>query len=490
MSSKRSVPVVWPRPQILHLPSGVVSHAAAEDSISLAESAGLVLDESQRFTVRSWMGERADGSWAAFEAVHAMARQNGKGGELEVRQLGGLFVLGEDLAIHTAHEFATANEHFLRVVALIEGSNDLSRKVLRVRYANGEQGIELRSGARLKFRARTGGAGRGFAGVATVYYDEAMFLVARMVGATLSTLSTTWNPQVVYTGSGGFATSSQMWALRRRALSGAGGRLAYLEHTAESVQVVNDRVVSDRDGIVTGDRRVWADVNPAMLAGRIGEEFVSAEHEAMSRDEFLRERLCVWEPEPSIENRERVFTTAQWLANVYEGAEVVRPEAVGIHVSADRLTAAVGFCASGDDGRRHVGVMDHRPGQGLGWLLDRVEEIRLAAPGIPVCVNPRSDAGSFVAELERGGAVVSTSAAEFAGACGGFFDAVLEGTVRYRRQGSLDRAVELAGKRSLAGSFAWDAVGDDISPFVAVTLAHFAHRLVPAKSGAGFALVL
>ncbi len=37
-----------------------------------------------------------------------ISRQNGKGTVLEVRELGGLFVLGEELIIHTAHEFKTA----------------------------------------------------------------------------------------------------------------------------------------------------------------------------------------------------------------------------------------------------------------------------------------------------------------------------------------------------------------------------------------------
>ena len=44
-------------------------------------------------------------------------RQNGlaRTRSLEVRELGGLFLLGERLLIHTAHEFKAAAEHFRRM---------------------------------------------------------------------------------------------------------------------------------------------------------------------------------------------------------------------------------------------------------------------------------------------------------------------------------------------------------------------------------------
>jgi hypothetical protein len=56
--------------------------------------------------------ERADGKWAAFEVGLNVARQNGKGSILEARELAGLFLLGERLIIHSAHEFATSLEAF------------------------------------------------------------------------------------------------------------------------------------------------------------------------------------------------------------------------------------------------------------------------------------------------------------------------------------------------------------------------------------------
>ena len=137
------------RPQILHLPPNVHSLDAAKEAIELADAVGMTLDESQRFTLNCWLGEQADGLWSAFEIADIEPRQNGKGDTIQARELAGLFVFGERLQIHTAHEFPTANEAFLRMVNVIDANPDLSRKVQKIRYANGEQGIELRNGERL-----------------------------------------------------------------------------------------------------------------------------------------------------------------------------------------------------------------------------------------------------------------------------------------------------------------------------------------------------
>lgn len=462
-------------PSIKHLPSGAVSSDAALASIELAEAAGLIADESQRLIVEAWMRERVDGSWAAFECVHVMPRQNGKGVELQIRQLGGLFVLGEELQIHTAHEFKTANEHFLRMAHLVESCPDLKRKVARIRYANGEQGIELKSGARLKFLARSGGAGRGFAGAASVYFDEAMYLEADHIGAALPTLSTYWNPQVIYTGSAGFGSSSQMWRLRRRSLSGAGGRLAYLEHTAEDVTLDGDRVVSNRDTLDSAHRHLWQRANPA-YGTRISEEFVEAEYQSMPRDQFLRERLGIWEPEPIVA-RERVFTSSQWSANYTEAAPD-DPIAFAVDVTPDRRSAAIAACST-VDGARYVTVIEHRAGAGLSWVGARVAEIARTFPHATWVLDHGAAAGALSQDVADAGIeTMPLTSRDMAQACGAFHAAVVESRVKYPHQRSLDDAVQAATVRPFGEAWAWDrrSSDGDISPLVAVTLALFAAR--------------
>ena len=120
------------KPQIVHLPPDVVSLAAAEEAIELADRYGLAdgfpLDESQKFTLRAALGEREDGSWAAATVGDFEPRQNGKNDTCAARELAGLILFGERLLIHTAHEFPTANEAFLRLVSVFENWDDLRRR--------------------------------------------------------------------------------------------------------------------------------------------------------------------------------------------------------------------------------------------------------------------------------------------------------------------------------------------------------------------------
>ena len=84
-----------------------------------------------------------------------MPRQNGKGAILEAIELAGLFLFGEQLILHSAHEFKTAQEAFRRVLQLVENTDHLRKRVARVRTSHGEEGIELTTGARLRFVARS-----------------------------------------------------------------------------------------------------------------------------------------------------------------------------------------------------------------------------------------------------------------------------------------------------------------------------------------------
>jgi hypothetical protein len=91
------------------------------------------------------LGERPDGKWAAFEVGIEVPRQNGKGGILEAFGLAGLFLLGERLIIHSAHEFATAEEALERMAQILEASPDLSRRVKTFKRSHGQEGIYLRT---------------------------------------------------------------------------------------------------------------------------------------------------------------------------------------------------------------------------------------------------------------------------------------------------------------------------------------------------------
>ena len=86
------------RPRLLHLPDRI-SSSAGQEAAELAASAGLVLDDWQRFVLDVGLSERADGQWSAFEVGLIVPRQNGKGSVLEARELAGLFLFGERLIL-------------------------------------------------------------------------------------------------------------------------------------------------------------------------------------------------------------------------------------------------------------------------------------------------------------------------------------------------------------------------------------------------------
>jgi hypothetical protein len=74
------------------------------DLLGWAPGFGYDLDPWQRWWLTEACGIGPDGKWTAFEAMLICSRQNGKNSALEVRELGGLFVFGESMIIHTAHE--------------------------------------------------------------------------------------------------------------------------------------------------------------------------------------------------------------------------------------------------------------------------------------------------------------------------------------------------------------------------------------------------
>jgi hypothetical protein len=267
-------------PSLRHLPPGRPNELA-ETALDLAAIAGLELDEWEANTLTDSLRLTSDGRWAARECGLVVGRQNGKGVVLEARQIVGLFVLGERLQVHTAHEFKTCYEHFRRVKDLIETCPLLADELLPstgIRTGAGDQAVELRNGARLRFVARSRSSGVGFS-ADTVYLDEAFLLDDAAMGALLPTLSARPNSQLWYSSSAPHEDSSVLHRVRRRALAGDDPRLFYVEW-------------GNAEGVDPTDREAWARANPAMGI-RISVEDIAAEQRSMSPATFARERLGV-----------------------------------------------------------------------------------------------------------------------------------------------------------------------------------------------------
>ena len=446
-------------PRFLSRP--LFSTSASEEAIGFCLAAGMELDPWQELTLEVALGE-VDRRWAATEVGLIVPRQNGKGEILAARELAGLFLFDERLILHSAHEFKTAREAFLRVLGYLQrpGNEWMLERCKTIHRAHGEEGVELYNGARLNFVARSTGSGRGFTGDCVVL-DEAYALTDAHMAAIISTLSArsiTHNPQIWYTSSAPLDTSFVLHRLRRRGRIGE-AKYAYLEWSAESVE----------------DDGALEQANPA-LGIRISPDFVETERGALSSAAFARERYGI---AVDVEE-ERALPADHWMA-------ICRPDvapsgrlAFGVDATIDRSSATITACDA--MGRSELTaktfpdgqvVPDNRPG--VGWLTARVVELALKH-NAPVGVDTSSPAHAFADEWERQGVEVHRlSSREMAGACATFYDAVMNHTIQVRTDPILDRAAAGARKRESGDVWYWARKDNtvDVTPIIAASIARW-----------------
>lgn len=450
MSSQHAARLGSQEPTHLVVPAGSANPRLV-DVVDLAALAGLHLDEWQQLCLDGATMLRPDGRWAAFEVCPIVPRQNGKGSILEARQIAGLFLFGERLQIHTAHEFKTCFEHFRRVKELVEGCPSLSKQVKIIRTGAGDQAIEHKNGNRIRFLARSRTSGLGFS-ADVVYLDEAFELYERVIGALMPTMSARPNPQIWYTSSAPHVDSEVLHRLRRRAMDGEGDRLFFAEW-------------SNDPGVDPTDREAWYRANPG-LGIRITEDFVANEQASMSPAEFARERLGI--PE-GLEGGSSVLPVEAWNRLSADSTFVGTP-CVAVDIPPERTSASIALAGWRADGLGHVEVTRR---DGTSWLVDHLEAI-WRSQNVPIVLDNAGPAGSLVAELEaRRVKVDVVSLGDYAKACGALVDAVSNERLRHRGQVELADAVAGCKERQVGDVWVWSRSSSrvDISPLVAVTLA-------------------
>lgn len=454
-------------------PPGVVSldeaHAAIEQWEFYAKR---TLDSGQRLAVEHMLAETADGRWAARTTGRTMPRQNGKGDEIECVEAWGLTQRAEAI-VHTAHEIPTAKSAHARLVGHIEGNRDLRRLLKQVRYANGDQSIEMNNGGVIVYRTRTGAGARGLDDISRLVVDEAQHAHPEQLASSTPILAANPNPQLNFLGSAGIATKSNWWwEMRRRALAPAAGEFAWLEHSAEQVSLTPEGIiVSVRPDVWDHDQ--WRVANPA-FPDRIEAGFLEEQLRTLGADLFAREHLGVWDPDPT--NDRSIFGPGVWAACNRADVEASGRVWFGVDCTPERTAAVIVICD--ESGRIEIpktadNVDDHRPG--LGWLTARVIELATRYDAT-VAVDSGGPANSFADEWERQGVTVERlSSRDMAGATGSFFDAVLNGTVEIRNHPSLDRAAAGARQRSSGDVWYWARRDStvDVSPLVAASIARW-----------------
>jgi hypothetical protein len=456
------------RPQIALVPRQ--SRSDGDDAIELAESVGLVPDDWQRDALRGALGRVGGRRWAAGEVGLEVPRQNGKTVILQVRCLWGLWGTGERLVTWTAHEYKTAREAFLDLRHLIEDSA-LAADVAAIRTFP-QLEIELRDGSRAIFLARTSGSGRGFSGDCVIL-DEAYKLNPEQMAALMPTLSARPDPQLWYASMAGLETSDHLRRVRDRAIAGA-RRLCYLGWSAVAP--------GEESAVDLDDRAGWQRANPGM-PHRITWEAVEQEREALTEEDFARERLGIW----SDTGLRSVLDADVWASLEDLRSRPGDPPAFGLDMPPDRSSAWIAVAGRRPDGRKHVELVpccafhDEHGGRcaGTAWVAKRVSQLEKRHKPLGWLLDPAAPAGSLIPALVKAGIEpVLIGQREMAQACGAVYDGVMaddpaDRDIRHLGQPELNTAVDGARKRTLADAWAWhrrDATVN-ISPLVAITLA-------------------
>lgn len=482
-------------PRVSSVPN--YAYSLGFEAIELAEHAGLFLDPWEQLVVMDILGQDEEGLWAAFEAALIVARQNGKGSILEVLELAWLFLCGDRLIIHTAHEFKTAAEGYLRIKMLIENTPDLHKKVRAYHGSHGDEGITLKSGQRLRFLARSKGSGRGFTADKLVW-DEAYELPSSSVAASLPTLSARPNPQVVYTSSAPLDHSATLKGIVQRGRHGKDELGAPLDpETWESLcyhewSANPEGYDVDKDGepmpLDLDDRRGWAEGNPG-LGYRIREKFIIKERAAMTDIEFARERLGVID-DPQIT---AVIKPSMWNAILDTDSVVDDPVSFGFDTNPDGTWSTISVTGGRKDGRIHTEVIDGR--RGMNWMVQRL--VALIEDWEPrfLVVDAMSPASSLIPDLAEAGIEIVTSTGtgtqlivtnttQYGRACQSYLELIKEKTLVQTGQTQLTAATENGTKRIIgeAGMWGWARRDSgDITALVSSTLSTFGHQYTLAK---------
>lgn len=442
-----------------------------DEAMEFLRLIGIDLDPWQEHILRASLntdtrGEEGRRKWSATEVGLIVPRQCGKTVIAELRELVGLFVIGEQLQIHSAQLFSTAKESFLRQVARIRKVPDLHGMVHKFRTGNDNVSIELKNGSRLMYQARGNDPSRGFSADLLVY-DEAYGLTAEVIAASMMTLSARPNPQLWFCSSTGMEDSEFLYRVRERGLQRA-PRLAFFEFSASP-------------GCDPKDREEWYKAIPA-LGIRIEEEFIESEGNALDwGKQFCRERLGMW-----ADTALRDVLPVEWWNLCGQKDSTISDDdfVIGIDISPFRDRASVAACGITPDGRRQVEVIE--TGRGTDWVCDFVRKLNMSSkPPARVAIQGGGSPGSFIAPLlQEGVELIVLGQNEIGRATGEFYDAVRDKKLVHLQDPVVTAALNnstrysIGSKEGESESPAWgfarkEQSGSDITPIVACCYAYY-----------------
>ena len=418
---------------------------------------GLVLDPWQSEVMDDWLAYSPGQKWINKTCGGSVPRQNGKTCLISGRAEVGMVKYNEQV-LYTAHLQKTATETFEEMAAFFDSDN-LRKYVKDIKTALGREQIILKSGARVKFLARTRNGGRGQHGDLLIF-DEAQELDADQQASFLPAISASLNPQTIYIGTppDPNAEGVVFRGIRDKARSNTTKSTSWFEFSVEEI------------GNVTDVKR-WAETNPA-LGRRILLSTIEGECEQMDPDTFARERLGWWTP---IRQEHVNYAIDKKLWDACKSKEL-KPEgktAYAVKFSADGSEVCLCGAVIPDDGPARISLIERKPtGYGTQWLADWLNARYEKASC--VVIDGRNGVDVLIDKItptwRMKGSVIKPSAKDVIAAVSLVMDSLNERTLTwYAEQTDLRDSAVNSIKRPISGG--WGFGGDNSTPIEACALA-------------------
>lgn len=362
------------------------------DTLDLLSEAGFECMDWQAFLLECWMGVLPNGKWAAPSCGNETPRQNGKTRDICGRSAAEMLFY-DGTVIYTAQLQKTSTETFEEMANLMD--TKALRKFLApngIRSALGREEIRLKSGARMKFLARTRNGGNGQHGSLLVF-DEAQYLDKQAQGSFLAAISackTRRGPQTIYNGNSpeDGDNSVVFERIRSDALSGRTKRTAWTEWSIGASLELPD----------ISDRAIWERTNPS-LGVLISMDTIEAEFEAEDPEQFAHQRLGWFATRADLDH---LISSEAWTACMAEEPPTTYDKlAYGVRFTPDGRGVSLATAVVHPLGC-HVEFVKTEPTvAGVAWLVDWL--VARKGKAAAVAIDGRADATDLGQQLIKSG---------------------------------------------------------------------------------------
>lgn len=405
------------------------------DTLDLLSESGFECMDWQAFMLEAWMGVNSDGRWSAPIVGNETSRQQGKTRCIQGRAAAEMLFY-DGAVIYTSQLQKTSTETFEEMAQLMDTKQ--LRKFLApngIRTALGREEIRLKSGAKMKFLARTRNGGNGQHG-SLLIFDEAQYLEPQSQGSFLCAISackTRRGPQTIYNGN---APEENDYGLvferiRDDALSGRTKRTVWTEWSCgASLELPN-----------IGNRDLWIRTNPSWGI-LLHPDTVEAEYESLEPEQFAHQRLGWFAKR---KDTDRLILEEEWTDTTVEDApETWEKLAYGVKFTGDGKFVSLSVCVLNGD-NAHVEFIREEPmALGIEWLEGFLSDKKRLSQTAAIAIDGRADADDLLKRLLRNGVskktVMLTSTGNAISAAGMMLNAIRDRQVTHLE----DEALEVA----------------------------------------------